>query len=244
MKLLFLSVIFILLGYKISSGTCIFLLMGKSEIIVAADSKVITPPSSKFLRDTIFTSACKIQTEGKFNFAAAGYFAAITLPILHNYCRVVNNIYDSNTVLIGFLSDYYYDQIMQMKNKDYKFFKDNFIKQKETPRAQILIWGFDNNKPYNRFIEFVFKNPINDSIVVMYRVVDSSKWIAIGWVDDIYKIDKPSLVKIFALGNTNAVKHFIEIEIKHHPEVVGYPIDILSTNSKGNYWIQKKENCQ
>lgn len=227
---------FLTLLPTISYCTCIVIIQYKNEIYIVSDSKR-TFGNSGLPPQTI----CKIHHIGKYYFAISGHGDSILKLIAYRSLQTNSDI----SLAIKDFSE-------RMKLLYERYMSTTKVKDPETYQyyLQYALSGdaffyIENKKPH--IISVIFSMIDSGRTKVKYEIIPNAHMSILGFVDHIAQIP-PSRADSIAQRHINDFeeypKYLVQLELKHHPEFIGTPIDVMKLTAEGKeIWLSKKRGC-
>jgi hypothetical protein len=229
--------------------TTIIAARNATEVVLAADSK------GTALEDATKTiEICKIFTCGSLLVGIAGIRQAaingisINIPeILRQVCGKANRTEEKVLMLEQTILPPLTDLVREIKRTDSKYY-ENLVRIRAA--VSVVLIGFENEIPVLISSEFRvpedISSPASVSISRSYFLHPLSRgkvdYIFAGHHEGISEFTKKRN-KFWLAGLPEAAKFLVTYMIADRPDVVGFPIDIVSITKNGVRWVQRKQQC-
>ncbi|MGD0917327.1 MAG: hypothetical protein ABSB22_12815 [Thermodesulfobacteriota bacterium] len=234
--------------------TCIVIRRTPSEVVVGADSKIVTitfSTDSDGKEKQIRTAGtkCKIRQAGNTFFAISG----VDIPDMDNLadasCKGGRNYIEKAARFKALITEPLSVALEWSRLLNPDFYQKKFMR--ENACLQIVFFGIEDGFPAYRVINFLAINPLSEPVHITQRegmscpgALPATKSVtsvighnaairALNLTEDFWK----------GLDTIAGIRKLISIESNAMSEEVGGEIDIIRVTRHGARWVQKKTEC-
>lgn len=224
-----------------ADSTCIAIYVHKNVFYVVSDSKRIISGNKNGKNFSATQSISKIHNVGKVYCAISGADDGSLLK--YSTIELKNNS-DVTIAMSKFGSDMVkvYKALLPIIKQDNQFYYNFFLRN---GLSKVCFFGYVNNMAFLYIVEIAFTET-NTGLNVNYTIEPARNvFTAIGVTDGMDSMqdkDFPTTAQIQRQPELFP-ESLVKYEIKKHPKLVGYPIEILKLTPSGPVWIKKNNKA-
>lgn len=239
-----LSVLIMLSTPLLLKSTCIIIYVKNDKIYISSDTRMMMTQRNKLEKESErkFVDTCKIIKVGKIYYSFAGHLSRNMYAYATAAAKRGLSVKETAEEFGEVMSDHLQKTIERYRSNNMPYYMQQH--GASNGLSQIAFFGFENNKPVVKIVEFGLLNKPHEIVEVGHKIYDLSgaKILGMPYASKKYidsaKLNSQSDDKVIFKIMRGAIKKEMVVS-----KTVGGNIDQLKLSSKGEYWQPGKSKC-